>query len=50
MRVFATGATGLVGSAIADSVKGGVISDRGHWVMEEQPAKLLEDLGQFLRE
>jgi pimeloyl-ACP methyl ester carboxylesterase len=35
---------------LAQSVKGGVIDDCGHWIMKEQPARLLEDLEQFLRE
>ena len=35
---------------LAQSVKGGVISDCGHWIMEEQSAKLLENLTQFLRQ
>jgi pimeloyl-ACP methyl ester carboxylesterase len=32
------------------SMKEAVIDDCGHWIMEEQPARLLEDLEQFLRE
>jgi pimeloyl-ACP methyl ester carboxylesterase len=35
---------------LAESVTGGVINDCGHWVIEEQPTRLLEDLGQFLHE
>jgi len=35
---------------LATSVRGSVIDDCGHWVIEEQPARLLEELGQFLSE
>jgi pimeloyl-ACP methyl ester carboxylesterase len=57
MPVWAVGGDHSMGTGpfeqfqrLAGSVKGGVIDDCGHWIIEEQPARLLEDLEQFLRE
>jgi pimeloyl-ACP methyl ester carboxylesterase len=36
--------------SLAETIKGGVIDNCGHWVIEEQPSRLLEDLGEFLRQ
>jgi pimeloyl-ACP methyl ester carboxylesterase len=35
---------------LAETVTGGVIENCGHWVIEEQPDRVLEDLGEFLRQ
>jgi len=35
---------------LAETVTGGVIENCGHWVIEEQPGRVLEDLGEFLRQ
>ena len=35
---------------LAETVTGGVIENCGHWVTEEQPGRVLEDLGEFLRQ
>ncbi len=34
---------------LAGTVRGGVISESGHWVVEEQPAQILTELEAFLR-
>jgi pimeloyl-ACP methyl ester carboxylesterase len=34
---------------LAETVTGGVIENCGHWVIEEQPGRVLEGLGEFLR-
>jgi pimeloyl-ACP methyl ester carboxylesterase len=36
--------------SLAETVKGGVIDNCGHWVIEEQPGQLLEGLEEFLRQ
>ena len=36
--------------SLAETIKGGVIDNCGHWVIEEQPSQLLEDLEEFLRQ
>ena len=36
--------------SLAETVKGGVIDNCGHWVLEEQPGQLLEGLEEFLRQ
>jgi pimeloyl-ACP methyl ester carboxylesterase len=36
--------------SLAETVTGGVIENCGHWVIEEQPGQVLEDLGEFLRQ
>ena len=35
---------------LAETVTGGVIENCGHWVIEEQPGRVLEDLGEFVRQ
>ena len=35
---------------LAETVTGGVIENCGHWVIDEQPGRVLEDLGEFLRQ
>ena len=36
--------------SLAETVKGGVIDNCGHWVIEEQPGQLLEGLEELLRQ
>jgi pimeloyl-ACP methyl ester carboxylesterase len=55
MPVLAYGGAASIGAGVeacmrmlADDVQGGVISDCGHWVAEEQPAVVLELLEAFL--
>ena len=36
--------------SLAETIKGGVIDNCGHWVVEEQPGQLLEGLEVFLRQ
>ncbi|GAA1300171.1 hypothetical protein Psi02_21650 [Planotetraspora silvatica] len=56
MPVLAIGASGSLGSSVPDQVKryaknvtGVVVPDSGHWLYEEQPAKMTHILLDFLR-
>jgi len=35
---------------LAETVRGGVITASGHWLIEEQPEKILAELLEFLSE
>ena len=55
MKVLAIGADRSFGTAMADDLRfvasdvtGGVISNSGHWLMEEQPAAMVAAIRTFL--